>query len=966
MGEKELQPRAWRESRLRSVALVLALVTVGMMVCAGINFAQRARYTLPYDGIDWTEIPDASGVVANLVWLDTPGDRAGIRYGDILLSINGNPIERPIDVTKHLYRAQPGTQLTYELQRRHRTFTAIVVAAERTDPFSLRGFLEFVGVLYLLIGLLVLVRRWNAPHSLHFYLFCLTSFVFFTFSYSGKFNDFDWFIYWADVVARLLQPALFLHFALVFPEPRRLIERHRWLPALIYLPGAILLLWHLVGVAMAGAPVVPPSLEVFDRFDQIEFLYLSALFLAAASVFEYTYRRQSRHAVLRQQMKWITRGTWLAILPFTAFYVVPLVLYQFPEDWMKLSTLALVFIPLTFGYAIVRYRLMDVDVIFRRGVAYTLATAAMAAVYFGVAVAIAQLFNTQVGFGSTGVLLALIVAAVLFQPLKDWMQLQLERLFYRERFDLRRTLEDFGRELASEVRLDPLLEKLLDRLSRTLPVDRMGVLVEDAAHPGRFRLVRTRGLPAHAGVDSGAAAVGLTWSKVPADLRYVFMESGQPLSLELDPNETLALETLGLFYLLPCRIQDRTIALLALGKTPEGSFLTSEDIELVETLASYIAIALENARLYQSLEQKAAQVAQLKDFSESILESTSVGLVAVDPADLIESWNSSMERLTGRARHDVLGCKLSEVFPHELIAQLEARRLDTLQSFLYKFRLERPGGRHVVTNIALTPLVSKQGQPIGRLLIFDDITERVQLEDQLMQAEKLSSIGLLAAGVAHEVNTPLAVISNYAQMLSKQLSSDDPRGSLIEKIVKQTFRASEIISGLLNFSRTGPAELGEVRLNRIVSDSLALLEPQLRSAQIAVETTLDDNLPPVFGDSGKLQQVLVNLLSNARDAMPQGGRLSVRTRAENSRVQVEVADTGIGIPEEDLAKIYDPFFTTKSTGRGTGLGLAITYGIIQEHHGSIQVRSQPGRGATFTLEFPVMAAVAAAQVRHHG
>jgi PAS domain S-box-containing protein len=325
-----------------------------------------------------------------------------------------------------------------------------------------------------------------------------------------------------------------------------------------------------------------------------------------------------------------------------------------------------------------------------------------------------------------------------------------------------------------------------------------------------------------------------------------------------------------------------------------------------------------------------------------------------------------MERLTGHARHDVLGRKLRDVFPAELISQLEARRLDTQQSFLYKFHLERPGSRHVVTNIALTPLVSKQRQSIGRLLIFDDITDRVQLEDQLQQAEKLSSIGLLAAGVAHEVNTPLAVISNYAQMLSKQLSTGDPRAALIEKIVKQTFRASEIISGLLNFSRTGPAELGEVHLNRIVRESLSLLEPQFRSARVTVEPTLDDNLPPIHGDAGKLQQVLVNLFSNARDAMPHGGRLAVRTRADNSRVHVEVADTGVGIPPENLAKIYDPFFTTKTTGRGTGLGLAITYGIVQEHHGSIQVRSQPGHGTTFTLEFPVMAAVAAVRARNNG
>jgi signal transduction histidine kinase len=213
------------------------------------------------------------------------------------------------------------------------------------------------------------------------------------------------------------------------------------------------------------------------------------------------------------------------------------------------------------------------------------------------------------------------------------------------------------------------------------------------------------------------------------------------------------------------------------------------------------------------------------------------------------------------------------------------------------------------------------------------------------------------------VNTPLAVISNYAQMLAKQLSAEDPRAALVEKIVRQTFRASEIISGLLNFSRTGSAELGDVHLNRIVRDTLTLLEPQLRSAQVAVLTELDDHLPPVHGDSGKLQQVLVNLFFNARDAMPQGGRLTVRTGIHamdgGGRVRVEVADTGIGIEADHLSKIYDPFFTTKTTGRGTGLGLAITYGIMQEHSGSIQVRSQPGRGTTFILEFPAPAALAA-------
>jgi len=950
-----MESRSWREYKLRSFGLLLALVTLAALVCGGVNFTERARYVRPYDGIDWDETPE--GVQASIVWQDTPGDRAGIRPGDILLSIDGRPIRSPFDVTRQLFRAQPGTQLTYELRRRsHSTpVSTTLVATPQADPFSLRGFLEFVGLLYLAIGLVVLLKRWNAPHALHFYLFCLTSFVFYSFAYSGKFNTFDWAIYWSDVVARLLAPALFLHFALAFPEPKPWFERRHWLFGVVYLPGAAVLLFHALAV---GAPLLPRSMERINWFDQIEFTYVAALLLAAAGVFEYTYRH-SRNPVLTQQMKWVTRGTWLAIVPFTAFYVLPVLLETVPNDWMKLSTLALVFIPLTFGYAIIRYRLMDVDIIFRRGVAYTLATAAIAGLYFGLAVAVAELFQTRESFGTGGIVLAIIIAAVLFQPIKDWTQQQLERLFYRERFDYRRTLEEFGRELSSEVHLDRLLAKLLDRLGRTLPVERMAILLAEENHPDRFSLARAQGL--------GASRAPLSFTLADLSLpRPRATESGLGDNL-FAPGEQPQLEELGLHYFIPCRIQNRTIAFLAMGKTAdEGSFLTSDDLELLETLADYIAIALENARLYQRLEQKAEQVAQLKDFSENILESTSVGLVALDPDGRIESWNTSMERLSGRPRQEALGRRLPDVFPPELAAGLEARRDDSRLSSLYKFYLSRPEGGRRVTNIALAPLVSKQGAPIDRLLIFDDITERVQLEGQLLQAEKLTSIGLLAAGVAHEVNTPLAVISNYAQMLAKQLPASDPRGQLVEKIVKQTFRASEIISSLLNFSRTGEAEFGEVSVNRTLSDTLGLMEPQLRSSRVAVAAELDDSLPPVYGDAGKLQQVFLNLLVNARDAMPQGGRLTIRTRRNNSRVQVEISDTGVGIPAENLSKIYDPFFTTKATGRGTGLGLAISYGIIQEHNGSIQCSSRPGQGTSFLIEFPLPAPTPAGARRSDG
>jgi signal transduction histidine kinase len=288
-----------------------------------------------------------------------------------------------------------------------------------------------------------------------------------------------------------------------------------------------------------------------------------------------------------------------------------------------------------------------------------------------------------------------------------------------------------------------------------------------------------------------------------------------------------------------------------------------------------------------------------------------------------------------------------------LVAEVAARVADERVSSIYKFHLRSRAGRALVANVSIAPLVGKAGERIGRLILLDDITQRVRLEEQLVQTEKLTSLGLLAAGVAHEVNTPLAVISNYIQMLAKQLPGHDPRHQLIDKIVKQTFRASEIVNNLLNFSRTASAEFTEVDLNTVVEETLSLVSHPFRNARVSVIKAFQKELPPVLGSKNRLQQVFLNLFMNARDAMPNGGMLEVRTAANNGYVEIEVTDTGMGIPRENLMRIFDPFFTTKSSERGTGLGLSVSYGIIKEHAGKIDVRSTPGKGTSFRLEFPV-------------
>jgi signal transduction histidine kinase len=235
----------------------------------------------------------------------------------------------------------------------------------------------------------------------------------------------------------------------------------------------------------------------------------------------------------------------------------------------------------------------------------------------------------------------------------------------------------------------------------------------------------------------------------------------------------------------------------------------------------------------------------------------------------------------------------------------------------------------------------------------------------LTQSEKLSSIGLLAAGVAHEVNTPLAVISSYTQMLSKQVKAQPEMSArlspVLEKITQQTFRASEIVNGLLNFSRTSGAEFVRIDMNQLLHDSVILLDHQFKTARIRVETELAPSLAPIQGNQGKLQQVILNLLLNAKDAMHgrDGATLRIRTINLESQVFVEIEDSGAGIAPEHLHRIFDPFFTTKTNPqpgqhKGTGLGLAVSYGILQEHGGKITVESVPGAGTTFRLEIPAV------------
>ena len=938
----EPPPKAMnRESQVRSVAVILFLLTVAAVVFAGFNFNAEWKFQVPKDGVWWIE--HDGHLIADRVDSSGPGAKAGIKPGDELVSINEQDVQNVSGVVRQLYRTGVWSKASYSLLRQSVPLDSSVIL-EPADR-SLNNWLRLIALIYLGIGLYVLLRRWTAPGSTHFYIFCLVSFIAYSFKFTTKLNDFDWIIYWGNIAAGVLQPALFLHFVLTFPEKRQIVRKHPWLLALVYVPGTVLLAAHVTAMHWLQA-----SERLRWNLDRMEMSYGSLFFLAAAVVLWYSYRRAST-TILRQQLKWVTRGTILAIVPYTLFYVIPYLMGSMPGAAMKVSALSLALLPLTFGYAIFRYRLMDVDLIFKRGVVYTLAAAIVVGMYFALVAGVALLVhNWRPGSGPVGLILAVVVTALLFDPVRKWIQDRVDHFFYRTRYDYRRTLLEFGRELGSETNLNTLLSSLIDRLSRTLAVDRMAIFLA-GEQTGQFVLAKSFGLSVPGNID-----LAFLSAPRPEQAGHLFFENTHQVPRET-PEAQQAIARLDLNYYISCHAQQKTIAVLGLGKTMQGDFLSSEDMELLETLGGYLGIAIQNGQLYASLQQKAAEYERLKDFNENIVESINVGVMALDMEVRIESWNAQMEVMYAVPRWQTLTQPLKAVFPAEFVEEFGRMRQDAGIRNLYKFRLKTPAGEVRTVNVAIAPLVTRTFQVIGRLIIMDDITERIELEAQLSQADKLSSIGLLAAGVAHEVNTPLAVISSYTQMLSKQLQDDPQKSGLLEKITRQTFRASEIVNNLLNFSRTSGSEIGDVDVNKVIADTLALLEHQFKVAKVEVQNVLAPKLGAIQGNPGRLQQVFLNLFLNAKDAMPGGGTLRVATLNGES-VSVCVSDTGSGIAPEHIQRIYDPFFTTKTApregqARGTGLGLSVTYGIIQEHAGKIRVESHPGTGTTFTLDFPL-------------
>ncbi len=925
------------------LGLGLALASMGIY-----NLVLKSTWTLMDDGVFWKEEP--AGVVAGRVATGGPAERAGVRVGDVLLAIDDQEIARPEQVTWLLATRHGRDQLSYSLLRaKEKRALELRVQPLSQGNVTLFYYLSLVGFFSLIVGTVVMLRRPPDRTALHFYAICLLFFLLYSTSYTGKLNLADWTLLWTDHLAILFLPVVFLHFCLSFPE-RRLQHSRNWLIPMAYMPA----------LALAGAAVASQVLflntggstfwEITSGIDRGKPLYFAAFFGLSFAILLYSYRH-TKSVMARKQMKWLVLGTGAGILPFFLFYAAPFALGREPRLAMELAGyIPLALIPLSLAYAVVKHRLMDVDLIFRRSLIFTLATAAVVGICL-VAVGLLESLSSgenEPHIAIIAVLCALLVAA-LFSPVKSRVQDGIERLFFRKSSGSRRTLLQLSQDLNTHLDLMRLSERLIDGLIAALGVTGAAVFLRE--EDGDFVSFRA----------NGDAPAGGRLLKEGSLLRR--LQAGRPVNVE--GSEAFP-EAAGwnLSYYFPCRVRGEVIGVIGISRKDGHDPLNSEETDLVQALAGQAATAFLNGQLYRSLHEKAAELQRLTDYNENILESMDSGILVLDLDAKVMRWNRAMESLYGKRREDALGRSLDEIFPEAFLEALRGSLVlgdHEAIANIYKLRLEAADGRSLMVNVSVAPFQIDSGERCGSILILDDVTARARLEEQLQHSEKMASIGLLAAGVAHEVNTPLAGISSYAQMLRRQFDPSLPQAELLEKIEKQTFRASKIINSLLNFSRSGGGELESLDVNKVVSDVLSLLEHQLTTARVKLRREMTDGLPRVRGSENRLQQVFFNLILNARDAMPSGGWLTIVTHADDDTVIVEIKDTGTGIKKEHVKRIYDPFFTTKGIGRGTGLGLSVSYGILQEHGGAIFVDSAPGKGTTFQVALPALVAAEAAR-----
>jgi signal transduction histidine kinase len=901
--------------------VVVGLLTVAVVIGAFASF-QRKRSS--FERIDFTFTRKNGVISVKTVDPGSGAQKAGLRPGDEIWLIGETPTTEIEGLQKTLRRI--GTPVPMLIQRDGHTLTLTYHAPElKIDyPYLI---LSFIGFLYLAIGLFTLFRGETRESTLFFFV-TLLSFIVYVYTPAG---DIDWsykLLQLVEDLSMIFLPPLALHFFLLFP---RAVLKQKWLLVLMYVPAALLAGWNLDLLVFNNTIALAPperALEIIFKWELIDF---ALYFTAAIAALAYTYRTAA--AVGKKQIKWIYLGMCLGFVPFLAIYIIPyLVAGHVRPVYSTISILPLALIPLAFAVSILKYKLWDVEVVIKEILAYSVTFVfgmiAFSTVNLILSHAIEERSAMERNF--LAFTSGLLIAAVLI-PVKGRVESVIERFLYRESYRHRRTMADFAQELATFNDVHELISMMRERMRDALSIDKMNLFTREG---GSLLIYQPEpGVPRRVVAETD-------FGTMPAEGPLMLTEPRLPDASEL-PWQLLRS---GYRYVFALRNRGELQGLLLLGTKRGEEPLSRDDLHLLESLTASIALAIENSRLYSRLRRQLDEIRALKEYNENIIESTSSAIAVIAGDGTVLTANRAFWDLVGAEHVDE---RIDELFPpYDELRSTGARSIAT--NFVNRHGVEK---EVTVTASPLHVGGEVSGDDDALVLVIGDVTDRVRLERELQDKERLASLGLLAAGVAHEVNTPLTGISSYAQLLLAETSQDDPKYRLLKKMEQQTFRASNLVNSLLDLIANRPRTRELVNVRELAEATVVLHEDLFRKKDITVhlEAISDSSVRGNFHD---LQQVLTNILLNARDAVSDGGNIWMCARDVGDQVIIKVKDDGKGIPPTILDRVFEPLVTTKRGQGGTGLGLAISRRIVNAAGGEIQVENHPGGGAEFSVSLP--------------
>jgi two-component system NtrC family sensor kinase len=885
----------------------MAAVTLATV---GIAFVSFARKVDSFTNAGFTYDREAGALHLRSVEPGSAAARAGLSAGDRIILADGQTAASLSNPEKALAR-KPFPHRLVVMTGGEVRGVSLGAPSVRFDIIYL--FLAFVGFLYLIIGLFTIARERSEPAAV-FWGLCLASFAVYVMTPAGP-RDTLWKLAWvAEDVYRALLPALLLHFFLVFPRP---IRERRVLP-LLYLPALGYTAAEIALLSMTPSPAAARFLEGATRF---WYVYFAAYAAAVITRLVNVMRRHRPEAEAEKQVRWIGLGVIVGLAPFLILSALP---RAFGLESPLLSTVAvvpLVLIPLAFAYAILKWRLWDVEIFVREAIGTTGAVLLGGMTFVLLNSLLDRTLGDMAAAGKNVIAFASgIVIASLLVPVKKRITDVLERIQYHDTYRARRALLDIARDFGVPRPREEVVRAIVQRVEEALRVVPCSLFLFEG--PAR---------------DPDAAALAEALSGEDR-LRLRGASFGSASSGALQ-----RLHALGYRAFFSMRCGGELVGALGVGYKDGRIPLSSEDEALLTAVLAQASLAYENARLYGALAERLEEIRTLQEYQESVIRSSSSGIVVLDPDERIHTANPAFALLTGRSEDELRGLPLSDVLPG---VALGAPPGDG-DEWRFQTRLSTPDGDERDLQLSVSAF---RGSPDRRVLVVEDMTDRIRAERALAERERLASLGVLAAGVAHEVNTPIAGLSSYAQMLLSETSPGDPRYTILKKMERQTFRAAHLVNNLLEFARPRPRTPQKTDLKAVLANAAESVETAFAGRTLTLEMDADGPPALVIGDPRELEQIFVNLLTNARDASPEGGEVVCRLEPDGETLRVTVADRGAGVTG-GAEKIFQPFYTTKKSG-GTGLGLAISRDIVRRHGGEIALTPRPGGGTEARVDLP--------------